>query len=163
MIAQDDGNYEKPGCLGDFASHVSQREIRRSASVKAMFGKAMKSLFPILLFSLFALVSEAHELDQHARVLDSPLPVYPSSDQGNEADQGIVSIVFEIDTKGAAKVVRVMCSSSYRFAEAARSVAPRWKFSPGTRDGKVSGDVLEFILFFSPGKEVQIVGPLYKS
>jgi hypothetical protein len=55
-----------------------------------------------------------------------------------------------------------MNSSSYRFAEATRAIATRWKFSAGKRAGKPSADLLEFIFVFSPGKAVEIIGPLHE-
>lgn len=107
-------------------------------------------------------MSSAHELDQHARAVVSPAPDYPAPGP-YEPEKGIVSVLIEIDVLGDAKVVRVMCSSSYRFAEAARVAVTKWKFSPAKREGKPSRDSLEFIMIFSPTKEVEIVGPLYES
>lgn len=121
----------------------------------------MKTLFYVLAFSLTAAISGAHELDQHARAVVSPAPAYPARGP-YEPEEGIVSVLMDVDAKGDAKVVRVMCSSSYRFAEAARVAVTKWKFSAAKREGKPSRDSLEFIMIFSPTKEVEIVGPLYE-
>ena len=100
-------------------------------------------------------------LDQHACAIELPLPAFPSVEK-QEARKAVVSVLLKIDETGVAEVVRAMSSSSYRFSDAAKQAAAKWKFKPGRKDGKKSADLLEFILYFDPAKDVEIVGPLYE-
>jgi len=121
----------------------------------------MKPLIFVLACLLTAVSCEAWELDQHAKAIDTPLPVYPAEEK-SEAKKAVVSVLIQIDDKGKSKIVRVMSSSSYRFADVARKAAIDWKFKPGRRDGKPSADLLEFVLIFDPEKQVEVLGPLYE-
>jgi hypothetical protein len=76
--------------------------------------------------------------------------------------EAIASVLIHVDETGQAKVVRVMTSSSYRFADVTKSAAVNWKFKPGMRDGKRWAMLIEYILFFDREKDVKIAGPLYE-
>ena len=126
----------------------------------------MKTLLCVLVLSFLGTASWAHELDRHARAVESPAPSYPPPGEapvGYEKAEGIVSVLLRVDTKGDGTVVRIMCSSSQRFSEAVRIGVKRWKFLPGRRDGRLSDDLLEFVIVFAPDKETKIIGPLYES
>ena len=91
----------------------------------------MKHLF--FIFScLLAASCCAFELDQHAKAIEAPLPSYPFSRyEANEL--AFVSVLIEVDSTGAAKVLRVMNSSFLRFDNAAKKSVENWKFRAAIR------------------------------
>lgn len=123
----------------------------------------MKTSLCLLAIFLPTIAIQADELDRYVRVIEWAAPSYPPFDPalaGYEKEEGVVSVTFQVDASGNAKIERIMNSSSWRFRAAACAAAEKWKFVAGKRDGRPSGGLIQFVFFFAPGKEVKVVGPL---
>lgn len=99
---------------GDFAINLD-RHIARAGKEDAVFSM--------------------DELDQKPRAIYQPSPSYPSELQ-RKGIEGIVYVIFIIDSNGRVTNAKVQKSTHQAFERPALTAVKKWKFDPGKRGGK---------------------------
>jgi len=81
-------------------------------------------------------IFELFELDEAPRPLVRIQPFYPVQARMRQIE-GAVMLEFVVDASGKARDIKVVSSTPGQvFAEAASQAVNRWRFSPGTRNGR---------------------------
>jgi periplasmic protein TonB len=92
-------------------------------------------------------IPDVSRLDRIPRAMVQAAPVYPDSLR-RAGEEGTVTVAFIVDTDGSVAKAEVLQASNREFAEAAIRAVLRWRFEPGTQNGrKVSFRMAVPILF----------------
>jgi protein TonB len=75
------------------------------------------------------------EIDQKPRVVFQSAPLYPSVLRGKKVE-GVVTIVFVVDSSGKVERPRVESSSNPAFDKPALDAVKKWKFEPAVKGGQ---------------------------
>ncbi len=75
------------------------------------------------------------DIDQKPRAVFQPAPNYPSDMRGKKLE-GVVTVIFLVDSSGRVSEPRVESSSNQAFERPALEAVRRWKFEPGLKGGQ---------------------------
>jgi protein TonB len=75
------------------------------------------------------------EIDQKPRVVFQSAPIYPGDMRGKKVE-GVVTILFVVDSSGKVERPRVESSSNAAFEKPALDAVKKWKFEPAVRGGQ---------------------------
>jgi periplasmic protein TonB len=75
------------------------------------------------------------EIDQKPRVVFQSAPLYPGGMRGKKVE-GVVTIVFVVDSSGKVERPRVESSSNPAFDKPALDAVKKWKFEPAVKGGQ---------------------------
>ena len=89
------------------------------------------------------------EIDQKARVIFQAAPLYPSEMRGTKVE-GVVTLIFFVDEKGAVTSPKVERSSHAAFDKPALEAVKQWKYQPAIRGGQRVMDKIRVSIRFQP-------------
>ena|SRR5436190_23190487 len=117
--------------------------------------KILARLLATTLLCLFAVVfaaSEAPRTDSAPQIISRVNPQYPF-EMRRAGVSGEVTVDFVVDVNGRPTKITVAKSSRKEFEAPAIAAVEKWKFKPGTKDGKPVETHMRVPLYFNLGKK----------
>jgi protein TonB len=123
-------------------------DLRVPAAGAGDFAVGFAVAAPAMPVAVEKTVFEVTEVDAIPQPLVQGDPVYPGGGFGR-AEEGVAELGFVVDADGRTRDIRVMASRpDARFGDSAVQAVKRWRFKPGTLNGKpVAVQVRQKIVF----------------